>query len=115
MECYCYSIRLFSGRHTNVPPASTIRSATEEDVSSARRLQQFNVAIDKDLNRTEKTLTYSQEKNRLVKYVEVLEERGFSVQNHPDSHSVFIKKTALTGENIVIDFWEDEVSTQLVY
>jgi hypothetical protein len=87
----------------------TAKSATEEELTASRRLHQLNMAINKDINQSEKALAYSREKNRLAKYVSVLRERGFSVTNHPDSHSLFLEKTAPTGEHILIDFWEEEV------
>lgn len=95
---------------SQIPPPINTKSTTEADLASSRRMQQFNTALNKDLNKTEKNLLYSQEKNRLAKHVAALEARGFSVESHPDSHSVFITKTAPSGEHIVIDFWEDEVS-----
>jgi hypothetical protein len=85
------------------------KSSSEEEITASRRLHQFNVAINKDLTKCEKAMSYSLEKGRLAKWVAAIEARGFSVENHPDSHSVFIKKTAPSGEHIVIDFWEDEV------
>ena len=101
--CCCERVRGLS-----VPPVSPGRSSVEEEVSAKRRLRQLSEAVRKDLDKAEKALRYSVEKDRLGKRVEELQRRGFVVENHPESHSVFLKKKTSTGENIVIDFWEEE-------
>lgn len=87
------------------------KSSTEQDITSGRRMQQLNTAIEKDLAKSEKAMLYSLDKGRMAKHVAFLEARGFSVERHPEANSLFIRKQADSGEVILIDFWDEEVST----
>lgn len=85
------------------------KSSAEEELTSSRHINQLKADIKKDILKAEKVMSYSVEKKRLEKHISLLEGRGFTVENHGDSHSLFVTKTAPSGERIVIDFWEDEV------
>lgn len=107
--CKCRRIQGASSRPLHSFP-SPLRSTptAEEEAKSRRRLTLFTDALNKNLVQAEKALAYSVSKGHMEKSVADLEKRGFIVENHPDSHSLFLKKSTSTGENVVIDFWRED-------
>ena len=108
------ALRLVSSA-TTVPPRKAEKSAKEKLITSARRLQQLDQALKKDISRLESSLIYSVEKNVVGKLVEAMEAKGFEVENTKSSNSLFLKKTTKQGEMVVVDFWEDEVMHYIVF
>ena len=82
-------------------------SETEKEITSKRRLHQMTLAISKDLIKSEKTLIYMLEQGRLEKQIDAIKAKGFTIENHVESNTLFLKKVLPNGDNILIDFWKE--------
>lgn len=72
-----------------------------------RNIQNMDAALTKNIKSIKKKLTKDIEKAKLDQLSELIESRGFEIDTETCPKTLYLSKTAESGENIVISIWRE--------